>query len=122
MRGEVLLRAVGADEADRHRCHRQPLRASREPQECHRGSWHLRRSAVAAGTTDDQGATALATLSIVTGCYNEEDNVAELVARVRAVLESLTDYRYEHIFIDNASTDRTVAVLREICATTPGSR
>ena len=71
---------------------------------------------VAAGKTGDHEGTALATISIVTGCYNEEDNVAELAERVRAVLESIPGYEYEHIFIDNASTDRTVAILREICA------
>ena len=61
----------------------------------------------------------MTTISIVTGCYNEEDNVAELYRRVRAVLESLAGYEYEHLFIDNASTDRTVAVLRDLCAQDP---
>jgi len=61
----------------------------------------------------------MTSISIVTGCFNEEDNVAELYRRVRAVLEALPGYDYEHIFIDNASTDRTVAVLREICAADP---
>jgi polyisoprenyl-phosphate glycosyltransferase len=59
------------------------------------------------------------TISIVTGCYNEEDNVAELYRRVRQVLESLPGYDYEHIFIDNASTDRTVPILRDLCAHDP---
>jgi glycosyltransferase involved in cell wall biosynthesis len=58
----------------------------------------------------------LTTISIVSGCYNEEENVAELCERVRAVCEALPGYDYEHIFIDNASTDRTVPILREICA------
>ena len=55
-------------------------------------------------------------ISIVTGCYNEEENVAELYAQVRAVIEGLAGYTYEHLFIDNASTDRTVDILREIAA------
>lgn len=54
-------------------------------------------------------------ISVMSGCYNEEDNVATLYERVRAVFASL-DYDYEHVFIDNASTDRTVAILREIAA------
>jgi polyisoprenyl-phosphate glycosyltransferase len=67
-------------------------------------------------------------LSVVTGCYNEEENVAELCAQVRGVMESLPPreqpsgarpYTYEHLFIDNASTDRTVEVLRGICAEDP---
>jgi len=61
----------------------------------------------------------LSTISVVAGCYNEQDNVAELYRRVRAVFASLPAYDYELIFIDNASTDRTVAVLREICAADP---
>jgi len=53
-------------------------------------------------------------ISIVTACYNEEENVAELYAQVRAVIEGLHGYSYEHLFIDNASTDRTVAILRDL--------
>jgi glycosyltransferase involved in cell wall biosynthesis len=56
-------------------------------------------------------------ISIVTGCFNEEGNVRELYERVRAAMSSLSRYRYEHIFIDNASRDRTVAILKEIAAT-----
>lgn len=53
-------------------------------------------------------------ISIVTPCYNEQDNVNELYERVRKTMESLRGYEYEHIFIDNASTDRTVDILRQI--------
>jgi polyisoprenyl-phosphate glycosyltransferase len=53
-------------------------------------------------------------ISIVTACYNEEDNVELLYTEVKKVFEKLTDYEYEHIFIDNASKDRTVAILKEI--------
>jgi len=61
-------------------------------------------------------------LSVVTGCFNEVDNVADLYGQVAAVIDSLPaldgdPYTYEHIFIDNASTDGTVEVLRTICAT-----
>ncbi len=55
-------------------------------------------------------------LSVITPCYNEEANVAELHARVAAAFATMPDCTYEHIFIDNASTDRTVALLREIAA------
>ena len=57
-------------------------------------------------------------ISIVTPCYNEEGNVEELYRRVRASISSI-GYRYEHIFIDNASTDGTVAVLKTIAAADP---
>lgn len=55
-------------------------------------------------------------ISIVTPCYNEEENVAELYRQVKAVFATLPQYEYEHIFIDNASEDRTVAILKEIAA------
>ena len=56
------------------------------------------------------------TISIVTPCFNEQHNVLEMYQRVRAVMLSLPGYRYEHMFIDNASTDGTVAVLKRIAA------
>ncbi len=56
-------------------------------------------------------------ISVVTPCFNEEENVRELYRRVKAVFETLGRYRYEHIFIDNASRDRTVEILKEIAAT-----
>jgi glycosyltransferase involved in cell wall biosynthesis len=54
------------------------------------------------------------TISIVTPCYNEEENVRELYTQVKAVFAEMPDYAYEHIFIDNASKDKTVAILKEI--------
>lgn len=56
------------------------------------------------------------TLSIITPCYNEEDNVQELYNRVRAEMVKLGRYRYEHIFIDNSSRDNTVAILKRIAS------
>jgi len=54
------------------------------------------------------------TISIVTPCFNEEGNVREVYQRVRSVMESLARFEYEHIFIDNASRDKTVAVLASL--------
>jgi polyisoprenyl-phosphate glycosyltransferase len=53
-------------------------------------------------------------ISIVTACYNEEENVAELYRQVKEVMAGFRNYHYEHIFIDNASKDRTVPILKEI--------
>ncbi len=53
-------------------------------------------------------------ISVVTPCYNEEDNVAEVYRQVKEVFDDLPGYTYEHIFIDNASTDNTVPILRDI--------
>ncbi len=55
-------------------------------------------------------------ISVVTPCYNEEENVAELYRQVKQVFAGLHGYCYEHIFIDNASRDNTVPILREIAA------
>ena len=56
-------------------------------------------------------------LSIITPCYNEEAGIARCSEAVRAVMTAeLPQYDYEHIFIDNCSQDRTVAILREIAA------
>jgi glycosyltransferase involved in cell wall biosynthesis len=54
-------------------------------------------------------------ISIVTPCFNEQENVQELHDRIKQVMKELP-YNYEHIFIDNASTDNTVAILRELAA------
>src|ERR1700733_1778321 len=55
-------------------------------------------------------------ISVVSPCYNEEGNVEILTDRVREIFAGLPQYRYEHILIDNHSTDRTVEILRGIAA------
>lgn len=56
-------------------------------------------------------------ISVVTPCYNEEANVGEVYKKVKGVFAGLGGYGYEHIFIDNASQDGTVDVLRGIAKT-----
>ncbi len=56
-------------------------------------------------------------ISIVTPCFNEELNVRELHARVTRVMSTMPQYTWEHVFIDNASQDATVEILRELAAT-----
>lgn len=54
-------------------------------------------------------------ISIVTPCYNEEENVEELYNQVKQIFLKIEDkYSYEHIFIDNASRDRTVEILKKL--------
>ncbi len=56
-------------------------------------------------------------ISIITPCFNEEGNVHACVSRTREIFRTaLKDYKYEHIFTDNASTDNTVPILREIAS------
>ena len=54
-------------------------------------------------------------ISIVTPCYNEEDNIDELCQRIKDVMAKLP-YDYEHICIDNCSTDQTVGKIKEKAA------
>jgi glycosyltransferase involved in cell wall biosynthesis len=58
-------------------------------------------------------------ISVVSPCYNEEGNVEILVDRVRELFATLPQYRYEHIIIDNHSTDGTVEILRTIAQKDP---
>ena len=54
-------------------------------------------------------------ISVVTNCFNEASNVEEVYQRVRDAIQSVSWVSsYEHIFIDNASTDQTVPILRKI--------
>lgn len=55
-------------------------------------------------------------LSVISPCYNEEANVDELYSRVVAVIDQYTQYDFEYVFIDNASTDGTVEKLKAIAA------
>jgi polyisoprenyl-phosphate glycosyltransferase len=56
------------------------------------------------------------TVSILTPCYNEEANVEELYHRVRAEMVKLGNYRYEHLFIDNGSQDKTASILMRMAS------
>jgi glycosyltransferase involved in cell wall biosynthesis len=56
------------------------------------------------------------TVTVLTPCFNEAENVRALHERVRAVFQRLDEYTYEHLFIDNASTDETVSILRDMAA------
>jgi polyisoprenyl-phosphate glycosyltransferase len=56
-------------------------------------------------------------ISVVTPCFNEEGNVEELHRRVAAQFAQLPEYDFEHIYIDNASTDGTVAAIRRVAST-----
>ena len=59
-------------------------------------------------------------ISVVSPCYNEEDNVEACYETVKAIFDrELPGYEREHIFVDNASSDRTVEILREIAAKDP---
>lgn len=56
----------------------------------------------------------LKTISIVTPCYNEEENVEQCYNVIKNFFQKIENYNYEHIFIDNASTDKTYDILKNI--------
>jgi glycosyltransferase involved in cell wall biosynthesis len=61
------------------------------------------------------------TISVVSPCFNEEDNVENCYRTVQSIFKThLPEYACEHIFVDNASTDRTVEILRRIACNSPG--
>ena len=53
-------------------------------------------------------------ISIVTPTFNEEDNIQKLCSSVKTEMDKL-NIDYEHIVIDNCSTDKTIENLKEIC-------
>ncbi|WP_416399119.1 glycosyltransferase family 2 protein [Allohahella sp. A8] len=57
-------------------------------------------------------------LSVVVPLYNEEDNVRLMFERIDEALQPFKG-RYEIIFVDDGSRDRTFQVASEIAATTP---
>jgi len=54
-------------------------------------------------------------ISIVTPTYNEGENIEKLCSGIRQEMEKL-NIDYEHIVIDNSSTDKTIEILKEICS------
>ena len=58
-------------------------------------------------------------ITVMTPCFNEELNVREVHRRLMEAAAQLPDYRFEHLFIDNASTDGTVEILRQMAAEDP---
>src|ERR1700759_3406483 len=53
--------------------------------------------------------------SIVVPFHNEEDNVTQLYARLKSVMEQVGD-SFELILVDDGSSDRTYKLLEEIAA------
>lgn len=59
-------------------------------------------------------------ISVMTPCYNEQENVEDLYSQVKSIFENqLSDYNYEHVFIDNCSKDRTVEILKMLAHQDP---
>ena len=61
-------------------------------------------------------------ITVLTPCFNEEGNVRELHERIATAFAACPGYTYDHLYIDNASTDGTVTQLRLLAAVDPSVR
>ena len=66
--------------------------------------------------TGTRNGTSAPLLTVLTPCFNEAENIGDVYHQVRAAMETVQGVDYEHLFIDNASTDGTVKILRELAA------
>ena len=53
-------------------------------------------------------------ISVVTPCYNEKDNIIDIYQTVKSIFNNINKYQYEHIFIDNSSSDNSISLLKKI--------
>lgn len=58
-------------------------------------------------------------ISIITPCFNEEGNIFDVYEKTKSIFARHPNYTYEHVFIDNSSTDRTVELVKELAARDP---
>lgn len=57
-----------------------------------------------------------ALVSFVVPCFNEEEVIGETHRRLAAVADAARDYRFEFLFVNDGSRDRTLELLRELTA------
>jgi len=69
--------------------------------------------------TAPAGASAPRSICVVLPCYNESGNIRPLYARITAAFAQIPDQPYTMLFIDNASTDETVAEIKSLAAADP---
>jgi glycosyltransferase involved in cell wall biosynthesis len=60
-------------------------------------------------------------LSIVVACYQEEGHLEDSVRQIEATMAE-AGYRYELVFLEDASTDATARILAELCVDRPHAR
>ena len=54
------------------------------------------------------------TITILTPTYNEVGNIDELYSRISKVIVKNPNYKFEHLFIDNASNDGSIDKIKQI--------
>lgn len=58
-------------------------------------------------------------ISLVIPCYNEEATIEEFYRRSQAIADSLSQRRFEFIFVNDCSTDLTGSILNNLAAKNP---
>ena len=53
-------------------------------------------------------------ISIVVPCYNEEETLHILYKELNRITEEMSDYKFEYVFVNDGSKDKTLSVLKEL--------
>lgn len=56
------------------------------------------------------------TITVVTPCFNEEENIFLVYEKVKKVFLDIPNISYRHLFIDNSSFDKTRIILRGLAS------
>lgn len=52
-------------------------------------------------------------ITLIIPCHNESEVLPFLLKRLNNVIDSLTDYQFEYLFVDDGSTDTTLSLIKE---------
>ena len=53
-------------------------------------------------------------ISVIVPCYNEEESLPLFYPEIKKVRDTLPEYAFEFILVDDGSKDRTVEIMREL--------
>lgn len=53
-------------------------------------------------------------ISVVVPCYNEEEVIKDFYTEIIKVFEELKNYKYELVFINDGSNDKTLEILKRL--------
>lgn len=53
-------------------------------------------------------------ISVIVPCYNEEESLPLFYPEIKKVRDTLPEYAFEYILVDDGSMDRTVEIMREL--------
>ena len=54
------------------------------------------------------------TVSVIVPCFNEQETIPIYIKEMNKVMETLSDYPFEIVFIDDGSNDRTLDCIKSI--------